>query len=321
MTPEEQAAADAEAAEKQKAEDEAKAALEAEALAEKEFESGYTGAEAPVVEKTAEEITEEAAAAEMKAAEDAKALEAAKAAELTPPLTDSEKQLQDLIAKVGTIDDVKVLVEKIRGDAFGKIGGLERTIKALQDTTPVGQPIVATPEDFAELMTDLPDVAPKLLTGLTRVLSKFKGTAQAAAAESPEQFEERVNKAADARVAQRLLERDQRDAMKEVSKKHSDWNTVIGPENSQTEFRQWLKTQPHEFATTFLKSWDPEVVVDGLNKFKEFKTPKPAPKPAATKTRTQLLSEAVPARGGVSAPSKPRQKTPEEEFEEGFKSQ
>lgn len=341
MTPEEQAKADQEAADKAAADEAVKAAEQAhadEVAAELAFNAGFEGTEARIVDLTPEELKakedEAKAEADAKAAEEALAAktaeEDAKKAELAKPLTANDQQFLDLVKKAQSIDDMNAVIQQVRDRTSGRLGSIEQTLKTLQEATPIGQSVEVTEADFAELFKDLPDIAPGVVTGLKRVLGKMKGTAAPTPVETPEQFEARVNEVADKRIAAALDKKEKKSAMDELARKHADWNTVIGPANSTTEFRTWLKTQPHEYAVTFLASWDPTVVAEGLDRFKESKKPKPAPvivvkakgeeKPQPHVARAQRLAEAVPARGGAAAPAKAGRKTAEEELEEGFKS-
>lgn len=301
---------------------EAKAAAE---VALNQFTEGFTGEPVKPVEPTEEDIkaAEEVAKAEadrVAAEEAAKAVKAAepKLAQLTEP------QLLDLVQKANSVTEIRAIVDKVRDETKGRVGSLEQTIKKLQEATPVGQAIVVTAEDFAEIGKDLPEHAKMLADGLTRVLSKFKGTAPVKE-ETPEEFEARVNRIADERFAQAKaadIEREKTQSRTRLSEQHADYATVIGSPESNTPWRQWLKTQPGSYETRMLSTWDADVLADSLDRFKEFqkeqaKKPKPAVVPNG---RAQRLAEAVPARGGASAPRKPGVKTPEEELAEGFNS-
>ena len=228
----------------------------------------------------------------------------------------TEEQLNRVLAYGNTIAEVKTAMDKQFGTAFGKMGGLERVIKDLQAATPVGQPITVTEADLTELKDEFPDLSKKLATGLTRVLSKFKGTGTA---ESPATFdpntviplvEERVKVAR--REIREELSRDQ------LSDLHENWQAIVGEKDSNTEYRQWLLKQPVAYQNKIANSWSPFVVAHSIDQFLEAqeKAKKPAEKPADTDKRKARLAEAVPQRGqpGVKAT-----KSDQEEFEAGFK--
>jgi hypothetical protein len=304
-------------------------ALEAEALQKADVEAmsafteGFSGA--PVEPEKPKEPTAE----ELKAQEDAKAdadrlaaEEAKKAAE--PKIaTITEPQFLDLVKKANSIDEIRQLAEKVRDGVNGRVGSLEQTIKKLQEATPVGQAITVTPEDFAEINKDLPDHAKMLADGLTRVLGKFKGTAQPTVSETPEEFEARVNRVSDQRIEARekaRLEADQKEAREALALVHPDWEAVVGTKDSGSEWRQWLRTKPATYERKMLNTNDADTLAESLTTFKALQDEKKKPKPAAPNARAERLREAVPIRGGASAPNTKREPTPEEAFAEGFAS-
>jgi hypothetical protein len=106
-------------------------------------------------------------------------------------------------------------------------------------------------------------------------------------------------------------------AIERLTDLHEDWRTVVGPAESHTPFRQWLATKGLEYQEQVLDSWNPREVAKALKEFKSLTPPKPSA-PKGPSTRSQLLAEAVPARGGSPAPVRPREKTEKEAFAEGF---
>jgi hypothetical protein len=236
------------------------------------------------------------------------------------PQVATDAQLKELLAKVNSVDELKSAIEKLRGDAFGKVGGLERTLKQLQDATPIGQPIEVKAEDLAELEAEFPglNLGPSLAKGLTRVLGKFKGTGAPAPGLTPEEIKAQIE-AVRQDAANRIEEGRKHSAVERLTDLHEDWQTVIGPPDSQTEFRTWLKGQGPEQEQAFLSSWDPRFISKTLSTFKNAKSepPKVDPKPK-TDTRAQRLAEAVPAKGGGIPPAKSKKTEEEAAFEEGF---
>lgn len=316
LTPEEQAAADQEA-ERLKVE-------EAEALAEQQFAEGF--GEEIVAEKV--ELTEEQKASALALAKEAedKELAGKEAEETAKTVVTTEPKPDEKLAH--SVSEVKQALDSFSGSSAAKIASLEQSLVALQNATPLGKKVEITEADFAELTADIPDMTPKIVSGLKRVFEKLVGTAPVQ--ETPEQFEARVNAVADKRIDQRLEERKRQDALDTLTKLHPNWRTEIGPAGSDTEYRQWLATQPYNFATEALTTWDPHKVSEVLTKFHDFKkgqtapVPKvtevtPEPKKPASSTRVQRLAEAVTPKGGAPAPVK-KIKTAEEEFAEGYNS-
>lgn len=239
-----------------------------------------------------------------------------------PSVSITESQFKDLLTKVNSVDEIKAAVEKLRGDAFGKVGGLERTLKQLQDATPAGHAIEVSAADLAELESEFPglNLGPSLAKGLTRILGKLRGTGAPVVGITPEELHAQLNARAQQDAEFREEER-KRQAAERLTDLHEDWQQVVGPVNSQTEFRAWLKGQGAEQETAFLNSWDPRFIAKTLTTFKSTKrAPSLAPKPAASgkDLRTQRLAEAVPAKGGGMAPAKSKVNEEELAFEAGY---
>jgi hypothetical protein len=294
-----------------------------EAEAMKEFTEGYAGAPAEPakpVELTAEELATQKAAKDE--ADRVAAEAAAKAAE--PVLAKiTEPQFLDLVKKVNSVDELRQLAEKVRDGVNGRVGSLEQTIKKLQEATPAGQAIVATPEDFAEIGKDLPEHAKMLADGLTRVLSKFKGTASSAPSESAAEFEARVIRVADERSAQReqaRLKTEIAEARETLALVHPDWEAVVGAPESGSAWRQWLRTQPATYEKKMLHTYDADILAESLTKFKTIQAEGGKPKPKETNARSERLREAVPIKSGATVPNTKREPTDEEAFAEGFTS-
>jgi TonB family protein len=53
-----------------------------------------------------------------------------------------------------------------------------------------------------------------------------------------------------------------------LSQGHPDWETVVGPQGSQTPYRIWLATQPAEYQRIILDSEDPNVIGESIDRFK-----------------------------------------------------
>lgn len=298
------------------------------AEAEKAMEAGFsgtayeepTGDTPPASSESPIENTDKAAAEAVENAGEAPAGE-------TPPVEEelakiSAKQFQDLVSKASTVDEIKSAVEKLRGDAFGKLGGLERTIRQLQDGTPAGEAIVVSPEDLAEVNAEYPDMGKTLAKDLTKILGKLKGTGAKGVTPdavmeqlSPllQQRDEAVRKSVKEEVKQEL-------AIERLTERHENWREIVGAKGSNSEWRQWVARQPHEYATEVLNSWNPVIVGKSIDKFLEAKAKGPKTPPPAASTRSERLAEATPAKGGSGAPHKPKALTPDEEFEAGFAS-
>jgi hypothetical protein len=278
------------------------------------FESGYSGTVIPPTDTPADDTPKEPEAK----------VEVAPTAEPVAPAPTSltDAQIKDLLAKVGAIDELKGGLEKLRGDFFGKAGGLERTLKQLQESTPMGQPIDVKPEDLAELEADFPglNLGPSLAKGLTRVLSKMKGTGPAVTPGlTPEEIDARIAARGRQEAAVLIEEERKRNAAERLTDLHEDWQAVVGLPDSQTAFRTWLKGQGTEKEQAFLSSWNPRYIAKQLTAFKESTRVAPKPSPNPNDTRAQRLAEAVPPKGGAVPMPKSKRTEEEEAFEEGYK--
>lgn len=279
------------------------------------FDSGYSG--------TVEEPTENPPPVETPAPSETPApVETPVSAD--PPVAPvvSDAQLKDLLAKVNTVDELKLAIEKLRGDAFGKVGGLERTLKQIQEATPIGQPIEVKAEDLKGIEAEFPglNLAPALAKDLTAVLSKMKGTGSAPSGMTPDEIKAQIDAARSegkADTVALLEEERKRIAIERLTDVHEDWQTVIGPPDKPSEFRTWLKGEGEAKEKAFLESWDPRLIGKTLSQFKEAKKAPPKPKP--TDSRGQRLAEAVPAKGGGVPTSKSKVNEEELAFEAGYK--
>ncbi len=60
----------------------------------------------------------------------------------------------------------------------------------------------------------------------------------------------------------------QKTAMKALSKLYPDWEEIVGPKGSTTEYRKWLAEQPTDYQAMIETSWDQEVVGESIGRFK-----------------------------------------------------
>jgi hypothetical protein len=231
----------------------------------------------------------------------------------------TDAQFQKLLNDVAGAQDARTAVEKVRGDAFGKIGGLERTIRQLQESTPVGQAITVKAEDLASF-GDMPDIAVKLAEDLTKVLWKFKGTSPAPVVVDQEAEDLRIATMVDTRVAKERLAIEQKFAVERLADRHEDWEAVVGAPTQVTPFRTWLKAQGSAYETNVLQSWDPRVTSKALDIFKAQAKKVVAAPAKAVSDRAARLAEAAPSRGNAPAPARAKRKTDKEMFDEGFNS-
>lgn len=229
----------------------------------------------------------------------------------------SEQQVAHLLSSAKSVEELKAAMESRFGSAFGKMGGLERTIKELQAGTAAGEAVELTDADLAELTKEFPDVAVHVSTGLKRILSRIKGTKSAPA------FDPETVKPIATEV---MIQRQRENELEELSENHPNWNEVIGPVGTKTPYREWLGQQPGAYQTLVGNSWRASTVGRSIERFEahqaqETRKAEAAEKaknkktPSQTATRAEILAEAVNQRG---TPGFESGKSADDEFNEGF---
>lgn len=287
--------------------------------AEAQFAAGYEAEVSPAVLKTLVLANSEPVATDATGTETVSVPTEVPAA--SPPVIAqvTDVQLQDLIAKANRVDELHAVIEKLRGESFGRLGQLQDVVKQLQTASTTGAPVEISEADLQELKEEYPDIAGLLTKGLARVLAK-KPAGSAAHVDVQALVDERVAKErADIAKdvdAKRTLDRQEL-AIERLTDRHEDWREVVGAEDSTTPFRQWLAAQPADYAKVIHETWDPRVMAKALDKFKAGIQTPVVPPSHSTDPRTRRLAEAVQPKGGQKPP-RPTAKTPEEEFEEGF---
>lgn len=289
-------------------------------LALKQMEAGFSGKEAP----TADEVTTSTKEIEKPetAVETTGTDGTATVAEETPEKIETpekpaaaelDPKIVQALEVISTIPDLKSTIESLRGQTFGKIGHIERVLKTLESSN---QEITVTEEDLAELRKEFPETTAALAPALTRILKRVKG----GVVQVPAQVDENAVLEKAATIADQIVAK--RIALNDLNREHKDWQTIVGPKGSTTEFRTWVREKGEAEETRIFSSNDAAMLSGVLTEFKEFKKEKEKkanPKPAAPKTdsRTQRLAEAVQPKGGQKPPT-PKAKTDEEQMEEGY---
>lgn len=307
------------------------AAEEAQALAE--FASGFADTPTEVATPSPEDLAKKEA--EAKAAKDAEEKIASeklaadqKAAEQAPKYVQvTEGQLAELLSYNKTIEELRASMESRFGSAFGKMGGLERTLKELHTASTAGETPVVTEadleKDLEELRPDFPDFTPRLAKSLAKTFGKLKGSKPAINVAA--QFDaEAVKPVVTDVLNAKWVQARQKEETEELTEAYADWSAVIGGEKDKTEYRAWLGTQPEPYRKVVEASWRASTVIKSLDKFYQFKDeaakkaaevvpPKPPTKAAVD--RKAVLAEAVHQRGETGHETG---KTAEQEFQEGF---
>lgn len=221
----------------------------------------------------------------------------------------TEDDYKRFVANAETVDKIASSLEQRFGTAFGKIGGIEQRMKEWQASTPHGQAVTASVEDFEEMQSEFPELTEMHLKGLNRALSKMKGTGSSFDVSKVEEI-----------VNARVEKARQEDARATLTDAHQDWETVVGAKDAVTPYRQWLKTQPPTYQTQLAETWRPGVIAQSITRFKaERKLAAPARTvaPPHEAARRQRLAEAVAPRG---AGGHPPSASADDEMERGFNS-
>ena len=269
-----------------------------------EGEGSRSAAATEVPDATAESTTSEVVEGEPEGT-------AAQAAETPSALTD-EKVLE-LLNTSRTTEELRDGIKKLRDDAFGKLGGLERTLKALQEGLSAPGNDVELDEHFKELADQYPDAAPLIVKGMKQALKNAKSIAITTSQVDPEELVRKILPGIEQTVERKF---EQQFIARTLDREHKGWREIVGEPDSPTEFRTWLKSKPN--AQEILGSYDVELLSDTLSEFKASKQPKPKPPAPGVSTRQSRLEQAVTPKSQIKPPS-PRAKTPEEEMEEGFR--
>ena len=192
--------------------------------------------------------------------------------------------------------------------AFGKVGGIERTLKELQQATPRGGKLVVNDDIVAELAAEFPEIGGLVLSSFKKLASQIEGSAGPAGVD-PAQLEENVS----ARVTDRVRALQ----VEALEEDHPTWREIVGPKGADTPYRNWLATQPAEYQER-LSSTDSAVVIGkSLTKFEASAKASAALAAEKPSARQKRLEASVVTKGiGGVAPGP----TDEDEFNAGFKS-
>lgn len=222
-----------------------------------------------------------------------------------------EDEYRKLLDGVARIDEINGALEKQFGTAFGKIGGIERVLDQLKSSAPAGGKIELSKDVVADLAAEFPEMAElqyKTLQKLVDVLNARPPAPEVPVASQPSPVV--VDEAAIEKRVRRTIAEETLDMFDEK------WRETIGlPDEKNvipnTEFRQWLKTQPKEYAARVESTYSAAVLTDALSKFKTAKT--------KAQGRRDVLNAAVDVTGsGGQAPD--ARSTDDDEFDSGFKS-
>lgn len=191
----------------------------------------------------------------------------------------SDDELKDIFSKARQVDEINERLTKTHKDAFGRIGGLEQTIRELKETKTTPQQVTLDKALFKHLSeylgeeNEMIDALAKDLSALQLgipLTPNFDVDAKFAAEEV--RFAERTKQ-----LTEQLAETKREMEVRLLSIQHPDWeeiNTV--PEKTQ-EFIDWqmtLKPDDRQKLESASNNWDAKTLSSALTSFKGWKQKK-----------------------------------------------
>lgn len=267
-----------------------------------DFDSGFSDVPATLTETPEPTVTEEVQ------------VEAPKMARIT------EDQYQDLTRRLSEIDQIKEVTGKKLDTAFGKLGGLERVINQLQSSTPDGEQLSVSKEDFAELAAEYPELAEMQMAGLNKIFAKLKVKGNASTFDQ-DQLDQMVQQKLEPALNNVRQDIERKAETKFLNYMREDWKEVVGvpDDNGQvpnTEFRQWLAKQDQKYQQDVNEAWDASVIHNAIRKFESTKQNQEVPNQQKSDRQKQLQAAAKTPRSSGGHPSGPSE---DDEFDAGFR--
>lgn len=218
----------------------------------------------------------------------------------------TEDEWNSLKASAAKVTQIEATLEKSMGTAFGKIGGIERTLKELDSGAKI-----EVPDDDIKALNDggFPELAKAL--GQLKNLRSLPGGGGVAADKIEELVQQRLAPALEQVHTSRVkLE------TRYLTTAHPDWQQI----DKDPAFSAWTNSLPAEEQQALVKAsneWDAEAISTFMTRFKEHRKAKaPAPPaPRASDTRRSRMQAAVTPRGS-GAPAADS----DDEFEAGYQS-
>jgi len=220
----------------------------------------------------------------------------AKPDEPKPPTI--EERIAAAEALLGTL---RTSQEKSFGTAFGKIGGIERTLSSAG--------VDIDQADIDAMRSDGFEVHARALEKIRDLKVVRTGSLMTHEDQLELYFKLKDELTRDRQAEQISAKRDRQ--TEQVSDEHPDWATVA----ATPEFTAWKATQSAADQDRLNNSWSPGFIVKSLSAFKASQA-KPKPGPADShSTRRSLIDAAVTPRGTGGNPAA----NTEDEFDAGFK--
>ena len=212
----------------------------------------------------------------------------------------TKQELEELRSRAALIEEVRATQEKSFGTAFGKLGDVERRLKALSEGTPVAE---ISQEEIDTLRADG-------FEPLANALEKIRGIRSIAVGGAVD--ESKVEEL----VQQRIAPAIQRMELRLLSKEHPDWKEI----DADPAFPAWVRSKGDEFVQKLAaasNAYDSETISQAMTEFKAHRTAQAATRQrqeANANARRSRFDAAVTPRGTGTAPPA----NPDDEFDAGF---
>lgn len=239
-----------------------------------------------------------------------------------PPAGISKEQLDALYASANTVEELKQGLAKLRDDAFGRLGGLERSLK---QTGEAGFEWDIATEDLKDIEEQVPFLAPALQKTLANLAKKAKVKVPIAQPIDVDAVKRELKGDFDRQLQEQGVNTFKATQSAILDYAHPGWIQTV----QRPEFHAWLDKHEAEspgVKNMFLKSNLATEIGGVLMKFqkaeeaaakakaeaaerdKQRVNKKPAPP-----SRTQRLMEAIPPKASSSNPPPPKGELTEEE--------
>lgn len=183
----------------------------------------------------------------------------------------TEDDYKKFQSNADSITEMRAAYQKQFDTAFGKLGGVERTLTQL---TASGPAVDLTDDVVSDMAEDFPELAAMQLKSFQKFARTLRTTR---ASVDPVDIDEKVQ----ARVI--ALETE---ALEDA---HPQWRDLVGAPDSKTDYRQWLSKQPSEYQQKLNVTNSAAVIARSIDKFRSG-TPKPS-------VRQTLMRDAITPKG------------------------
>lgn len=212
----------------------------------------------------------------------------------------TKQELEEFRSRAALIDEVRATQEKSFGTAFGKLGDVERRLKALSDGAPVAE---ISQAEIDELRADGWE-------SVANALEKLRGIKAVAVGGGIDE-----NKVEEL-VQQRIAPAIQRVEMRLLTREHPDWKQI----DADPAFPAWVRSKGDEFVQKLAaasNAYDSEAISQAMTEFKAHRAAQAVAakrQDDAANARRSRFNAAVTPRGTGNAPPA----NPDDEFDAGF---